>query len=93
MRKQRELKYLSTVFFCCTLSASLVHTLFLCLTCTHIHTSQVRLADGSLVKDGRHGPDVVEPTVQKAKGFDLPYHRGTAVEKERMRTGPLKKGR
>lgn len=92
MRKQRELKYLSTVFFCFTLSPSLVHTLSLCLTCTHIYTSQVRLADGRLAKGGRHGPDV-EPTVQKAKGFDLPYHRGTAVEKERMLTGPPKNGR
>lgn len=52
----------------------------------------MRLADGRLVKGGRRGPDVIEPTVQKAKGFDLPYHRGTTVGKERMLTAPLKKG-
>lgn len=38
---------------------------------THTH-SQVKLADGRLVKGRQRGPDVVEPTVQKAKGFDLP---------------------
>ena len=50
----------------------------------------MRLADGGLVKGGRRAPDVAEPTVQKAKGFDLPYHRGTTVGEEMMLTTPLK---
>lgn len=49
------------------------------LTHTYTHISQVKLADGRLVKGGQHGPDVAEPTVQKAKGFDLPHHRGTTA--------------
>lgn len=49
-------------------------------------------ADGGLVKNGRRGPDVVEPTVQRAMGFDLPYHRATTVGKQGMLTGPLQKG-
>lgn len=68
------------------------HSLFALLhTHIHTHTSQARLADGRLVKDGRRGPDVAEPTLQKAKAFDLPHHRGTTVGEERILTGPLKR--
>ncbi len=85
MDKRRETP-LSTVLSSVSLSPSLFHT----HTHTLNHTSKVRLADGRLVKGGRRGPDVTETTVQKAKGFDLPYHRGTTVGEERMLTGPLK---
>ena len=43
---------------------------------TPTHASQVKLADGRLVEGSLHNPDVAEPTMQKAKGFDLPHHRG-----------------
>lgn len=49
------------------------------LTHTYTHISEVKLADGRLVKGGQRGPDVAEPTVQKAKGFDVPHHRGTTA--------------
>lgn len=83
MAKQRELHYLLYLLF---------QSLYVSVSHTSTHTSQMKLADGRLVKGGRRGPDVIKPTVQKAKGFDLPYHRGTTVGKERMLTAPLKKG-
>lgn len=50
-----------------------------------------RVADGELVKNGQRGPDVVEPIVQKAIGFDLPNQPATTVGKQGMLTGPLHK--
>lgn len=47
------------------------HSLHLFFTHIHLqkHTIRARLADGRPVKGGQRGPDVTEPTVQKAKGL------------------------